>query len=266
MFLKNEMTDMNTDSLWKLYPLAREQLVNNKTLEAKKLKSTECKALEVLILNQGKTVSKRVLLEQVWGDRVVSDNSVTQCIAQLRVALNDNGKEQKFIKTLPSKGYMLFEGVVDLIYSEVKKSEKKTSPATQKSVENSHNYFLQAKVLFFVMLVILCIYEATELAHRLNFSKTVFFEPWMKGESDNRSFQYTKTPATEKLYKYLAFDSSHLNTSPIRNLFISKGVSNYYLSCIYSHETIDELKVKNLTFSLDEKFYFIGVTLDEVCR
>ncbi|WP_394255998.1 winged helix-turn-helix domain-containing protein [Vibrio harveyi] len=270
---KNEINKMNTDSLWQLYPLAREQLVNNKTLKAKKLKSTECKALEVLIFNQGKVVSKQELLEQVWGDRVVSDNSVTQCIAQLRVALNDNGKEQKFIKTLPSKGYMLFEGVADLTYSEVENTKKNTPSHTEKktldmetAVENDHNYFLQAKFFLFITLVVLCIYEATELTSRFNFSKTVFFEPWVKVENDNINFQYTKTSATESLYKYLTLGSNHLKKTPITTLFISKGVSNYYLSCIYTHKNTDELNAKNLTFSLDENFYFIGVTLDEICR
>ncbi|WP_182019504.1 hypothetical protein [Vibrio diabolicus] len=118
----------------------------------------------------------------------------------------------------------------------------------------------------FITLVVACIYEATELTSRLNFSKTVFFEPWVKVENNNINFQYIKTSATESLYKYLSLGSNHLKKTPITTLFISKGVSSYYLSCIYNRKNTDELNVKNLTFSLDENFYFIGVTLDEICR
>ncbi len=58
---------MNTDTIWNLYPLAREQLVNTKTLSATKLKSTECRALEILIESQGKVVTKDELFKKSLG-------------------------------------------------------------------------------------------------------------------------------------------------------------------------------------------------------
>ncbi|WP_257879140.1 winged helix-turn-helix domain-containing protein, partial [Vibrio parahaemolyticus] len=50
--------------------------------------------------------------QEVWGERIVSASSITQAIAQIRLALGDNGKEQHYIKTVPKQGYML---VVDRI-------------------------------------------------------------------------------------------------------------------------------------------------------
>ncbi|GLT18316.1 hypothetical protein GCM10007938_20940 [Vibrio zhanjiangensis] len=122
---------MNYESLWQLYPLAREQLVHVKTRSAKKLKGTECRVLEILIAQQGNVVSKKELFEKVWGQRIVSENSLTQCIAQLRVALGDSGKEQKFIKTVPSHGYMLFENVVELVEIEQVPSDNSAELSTE---------------------------------------------------------------------------------------------------------------------------------------
>lgn len=260
---------MNTDTIWNLYPLAREQLVNTKTLSATKLKSTECRALEILIESQGKVVTKDELFKKVWGNRIVSSNSLTQCIAQLRLALNDNGKEQKFIKTIPSKGYMLFENVVEIAKNEarvVEVSVKTNHSYSQKEPKNNYNYTLQAKVWCIILFTTLFIYQTLDAVYKLNFSQGVTFSQWLKREQDGITFHFVNSPATKKLSKYLSLDSKHLSNTAIRSLFISKGVNNYYLSCIYTCDSTEEIRTKNITFPLNENFYFVGVTLNEMCR
>ncbi|MDU8945194.1 winged helix-turn-helix domain-containing tetratricopeptide repeat protein [Ovoidimarina sediminis] len=51
----------------------------------------------------GRTVSREEFTEAVWDGRQVSDDSLVQCIAEIRSALGDH--ERNIIQTVPRKGY-----------------------------------------------------------------------------------------------------------------------------------------------------------------
>ena len=55
----------------------------------------------------GTVVGKQELMDAVWPGLVVTDDSLTQAISELRGALGD--REQVLIKTVPKRGY-LFDG------------------------------------------------------------------------------------------------------------------------------------------------------------
>ena len=55
--------------------------------------------------NAGRLVTKDEIIEQVWGDVVVTDNSLTQCVADIRKAIGD--AERRTLRTVPRKGYLL---------------------------------------------------------------------------------------------------------------------------------------------------------------
>lgn len=59
--------------------------------------------LKHLVSHAGRAVSKEELLDKVWPGLVVTDDSLSQGIAELRAALGDSGP--LFIKTLPRVGY-----------------------------------------------------------------------------------------------------------------------------------------------------------------
>jgi adenylate cyclase len=64
------------------------------------------KAFEVLrclVENSGRLVTKDELFKAVWPNVVVSDEALTQCISEVREAIND--REQIMIKTMPRRGY-----------------------------------------------------------------------------------------------------------------------------------------------------------------
>ncbi|NTS76737.1 winged helix-turn-helix domain-containing protein [Catenovulum sp. SM1970] len=67
--------------------------------------------LKVLIQYQGQSVSRKRILELVWPDTIVSDNSVNQAVTQLRKLLGDNSQNSIFIKTIPKVGYQLVASV-----------------------------------------------------------------------------------------------------------------------------------------------------------
>jgi DNA-binding winged helix-turn-helix (wHTH) protein len=61
--------------------------------------------LRHLAENAGRLVSKGELNEAVWPDVTVTDDSLVQCIRELRQKLGDH--DHRLIKTIPRRGYML---------------------------------------------------------------------------------------------------------------------------------------------------------------
>jgi DNA-binding winged helix-turn-helix (wHTH) protein len=71
------------------------------------------RVLAHLASRPGEVVSKTALLDLIWGDIAVTDNTVEQAIAAGRKALGDDPMKPRFIETVKRKGYR-FVGVVDL--------------------------------------------------------------------------------------------------------------------------------------------------------
>lgn len=60
--------------------------------------------LRYLLDHPGRLLGKDELFTALWGSVVVGDDSLVQCVGELRAALGDRGE---LIKTLPRRGYML---------------------------------------------------------------------------------------------------------------------------------------------------------------
>ena len=61
--------------------------------------------LRLLAENAGRLVGKDHLISAVWGDVVVTEDSLTKCIADIRKAIGDH--DRRILRTMPSKGYIL---------------------------------------------------------------------------------------------------------------------------------------------------------------
>ena len=75
------------------------------------LRPQSAMVLQVFLENPGQLVSKDMLHERVWGGKAVTDDSLTQCLVDIRRALHDT--DRKLIRTLPRRGY-LFEAEVSV--------------------------------------------------------------------------------------------------------------------------------------------------------
>ena len=64
-----------------------------------------------LVENHGRVVSKDELLNAVWGRIVVTEGSITQCLIDIRRALED--RSQTIIRTIPRRGYIFDAPVSD---------------------------------------------------------------------------------------------------------------------------------------------------------
>lgn len=62
-------------------------------------------ALVLLVREQGQLVQKEQFFNEVWGDVVVSDAALTQCIKILRKQLGDTASNPRYIETVPRYGY-----------------------------------------------------------------------------------------------------------------------------------------------------------------
>lgn len=72
------------------------------------LRSQSLLVLQLLAASAGKVVAKDILIETVWGDTFVTDDSLVQCISDIRRAIDD--RDHKILQTLPRRGYRLNPG------------------------------------------------------------------------------------------------------------------------------------------------------------
>lgn len=61
--------------------------------------------LLVLVENSGHVLGKAELMEKVWPDSFVEENNLAQNISVLRKILGKEGGGQKYIETVPKRGY-----------------------------------------------------------------------------------------------------------------------------------------------------------------
>lgn len=73
----------------------------------RKIGKHELNVLLILVEQVGNVVATDELLQQGWPGKIVSKSSLTQAIRNLRVCLDDNGKEPYVIKTVNRVGYTL---------------------------------------------------------------------------------------------------------------------------------------------------------------
>lgn len=79
------------------------------------LENRQSQLLEYLARRAGSVVSKAELLQQVWGNRVVSEDALYVCVANLRRVLGDDTKSPAYIKTINGQGYCLVAKVEDIV-------------------------------------------------------------------------------------------------------------------------------------------------------
>src|SRR5215468_12116148 len=67
------------------------------------LRPKSFEVLRHLVENAGRLVTKDELIKTVWRNFVVTDESLMQCVSEVRHAIADDG--QTIIKTVPRRGY-----------------------------------------------------------------------------------------------------------------------------------------------------------------
>jgi tetratricopeptide (TPR) repeat protein/DNA-binding winged helix-turn-helix (wHTH) protein len=93
------------------------------------LRHQSFQVLLYLLERSGKLVSKEELTAEIWRDAAVTDNALTQCIAEIRKAFGDDSRNPTYIRTISRVGYS-FMAPVELVLED--SISKFALPATHK--------------------------------------------------------------------------------------------------------------------------------------
>ena len=109
-----------------------------------KIEPKVMEVLRLLIDADGATVGKSELLQKVWDEALVTENSLTQAISKLRKILEDEGGRQ-VIETISKKGYRLAVPVEPIYNS--REVDRVQTPETRKQ---RHQHF---KLVYSILLI-----------------------------------------------------------------------------------------------------------------
>jgi len=94
----------------------------NCLIKGKHTKSIEPQCMALLIFlaeHQGQVISRAELLDKLWKNLFVNENTLTKTVGMLRLALEDDAKEPQYIITRIKKGYQLIATVQELSKDEL---------------------------------------------------------------------------------------------------------------------------------------------------
>ena len=69
------------------------------------LRNKSKEVLRILVKNPGRTITKDEIIAAVWSETIVTDESLVQCIADIRRVLGKDAR--KIVQTVPREGYRL---------------------------------------------------------------------------------------------------------------------------------------------------------------
>jgi predicted ATPase/DNA-binding winged helix-turn-helix (wHTH) protein len=82
-----------------------------------------------LVQHRGEVVRKEELLDEIWGDRFVSESALTTRIKSARQAVGDDGNRQSVIRTVHGKGYE-FVAAVEVLEAEPERASDSDTAAS----------------------------------------------------------------------------------------------------------------------------------------
>src|ERR1700677_5085231 len=75
------------------------------TGEERSLRRQSFELLRLLMENAGRLLDRDTINRAIWSDVVVTDDSMTQCVRDIRRAIGDDA--QRILRTIPRRGYLL---------------------------------------------------------------------------------------------------------------------------------------------------------------
>ncbi|MFQ5650839.1 MAG: winged helix-turn-helix domain-containing protein [bacterium] len=82
--------------------------------QEKYLRPKTFETLLYLVKRAGRLVKKTELLDQVWADTFVTENTLSQCIKEIRQTLQDDIARPRYVKTIPRVGYKFIAPVTEV--------------------------------------------------------------------------------------------------------------------------------------------------------
>jgi Tol biopolymer transport system component/DNA-binding winged helix-turn-helix (wHTH) protein len=95
------------------------------------LRSKSVEVLAYIVEHHGRLVTREELMQAIWPDVAVNDESLTRCIADIRKALCD--EQQRFIRTVPRRGYIFALPVTTPVLEFPRAPKSETLPVLPRS-------------------------------------------------------------------------------------------------------------------------------------
>lgn len=167
------------------------QISLDKTLppsNSSQLEHTPLNLLLCLVKYQGRDVTKDTMLNEVWTNKVVTEDVLTVAMSQIRRALGDSARTPKYVKTIPGIGYRLI-ATVQKVHNEHDNKITEQAIRTKKPLYN--NYISSALIVIALITLMLYFFTSAE-------------DPPIKGltttelQSDYQKARYLLTQSDER--------------------------------------------------------------------
>ena len=89
--------------------------------------------LRLLAENAGRLLDRDTINRAIWSDVVVTDDSITQCVRDIRRAIGDD--TQQILKTVPRRGYLLLADVTTIARSTGKPGGRQRTTAARQAID-----------------------------------------------------------------------------------------------------------------------------------
>jgi TolB-like protein/DNA-binding winged helix-turn-helix (wHTH) protein len=142
---------------------ASERLVRGTTVI--KLRPKSFQVLHYLVDHSRRLVTREELMQAVWGDVAVTDQSITKCIADIRKALEDDSQE--IVQTVPWRGF-IFQADISLIHPAEAPNEQPASAQGTAPAPSPHHTspFFGRRAIFLAGILILTVVVILSLVER----------------------------------------------------------------------------------------------------
>lgn len=121
----------NMKYIFENYSLDSHDLTLSEEGIVKKIEPQVFALIELLIKNAGRTVTKSEIIDVVWQGRHISDAAINSRLHAARAAINDDGTQQRLIRTVPNVG-LRFTGEVSVEPTVFDKAEIETKAEFEK--------------------------------------------------------------------------------------------------------------------------------------
>lgn len=147
-------------------------------------------------------ISMDELHENLWQGRCVSDAAVRRIISKIRIVLNDNHKDPKYLQSLSKRGYKLICPVSKII-SPIEEKQKSIEKTEHKNAEKAKVYFylIAIAILFLSLAYLLFKYNVDEVSVTARVVNTVVSDKKaFAASSEGRYIAFTSKLSHEKNY------------------------------------------------------------------
>jgi TolB-like protein/DNA-binding winged helix-turn-helix (wHTH) protein/Tfp pilus assembly protein PilF len=124
-----------------------------------RLRQKAFETLVFLVERSGQLVRKNELLDKVWPDVIVSENTLSHCIDDVRQALGDSAREPRFIETVPRLGFKFIADVENIDSKSTEEGPISKKPFIKSKYTLSKRIVLRRTILgiFLISFVLLLI-------------------------------------------------------------------------------------------------------------